>query len=127
MRNATCAASKTSKVPTQDALLFICYSMEMVDFEVSGCTCASIVGADLEGIKLDMSVLEARLLVTLSDNVSESESDIGLLKAKLKVFEGVIRNQHEAISHLNEVNVFFKSKLISLEKNCANFVPRSSE
>ena len=27
MRNATCAASKTSKVPTQDALLFISYSM----------------------------------------------------------------------------------------------------
>ena len=27
MRNATCAASKTSKVPMQDALLFISYSM----------------------------------------------------------------------------------------------------
>ena len=27
VRNATCAASKTSKVPTQDALLFISYSM----------------------------------------------------------------------------------------------------
>ena len=27
MRNATCAASKTLKVPTQDALLFISYSM----------------------------------------------------------------------------------------------------
>jgi hypothetical protein len=27
MREATCAASKTSKVPTQDALLFISYSM----------------------------------------------------------------------------------------------------
>ena len=27
MRNATCAASKTSKVPTQDALLFISDSM----------------------------------------------------------------------------------------------------
>ena len=39
-----------------------------------------------------MSVLEARLLAALSDNVSESESDIGLLSAKLKVFEGVIRN-----------------------------------
>ena len=26
-RNATCAASKTSNVPTQDALLFISYSM----------------------------------------------------------------------------------------------------
>ena len=26
-RNATCAASKTSKIPTQDALLFISYSM----------------------------------------------------------------------------------------------------
>ena len=30
MRNATCAASKTSKVPTQDALLFISYSMMKV-------------------------------------------------------------------------------------------------
>ena len=29
-RNATWAASKTSKVPTQDALLFISYSMVML-------------------------------------------------------------------------------------------------
>ena len=28
-RNATCAASKTSKVPTRDALLFISYSMPL--------------------------------------------------------------------------------------------------
>ena len=31
MRNATCAASKTSKVPTQDARLFISYSMVEVE------------------------------------------------------------------------------------------------
>ena len=30
MRNATCVASKTSKVPTQDTLLFISYSMVAV-------------------------------------------------------------------------------------------------
>ena len=30
VRNATCAASKTSKVSTQDALLFISYSMLVV-------------------------------------------------------------------------------------------------
>ena len=30
VRNATCATSKTSKVPTQDALLFTSYSMTMV-------------------------------------------------------------------------------------------------
>ena len=34
MRNATCAASKTSKVPTQDALLFISYSMTKVRVEL---------------------------------------------------------------------------------------------
>ena len=31
VRNATCAASKTSKVPTQDALLFISYSMRQTN------------------------------------------------------------------------------------------------
>ena len=39
-RNATCAASKTSKAPTQDALLFISYSMDstpkMADFGLCG-------------------------------------------------------------------------------------------
>ena len=35
VRNATCAASKTSKVPTQDALLFISYSMQVVRLEAS--------------------------------------------------------------------------------------------
>ena len=33
-RNATCAASKTSKVPTQDALLLISYSMAGTRAEV---------------------------------------------------------------------------------------------
>ena len=41
-RNATCAASKTSKVPTQDALLFISYSMAMLLLSVHFfCTFAS--------------------------------------------------------------------------------------
>ena len=34
MRNAACAASKTSKVPTQDALLFISYSMVVLYYDV---------------------------------------------------------------------------------------------
>ena len=49
MRNATCAASKTSKVPTQDALLFISYSMALL-------LCMQITG-DLTDEYLIMSMI----------------------------------------------------------------------
>ncbi len=42
MREATCAASKTSKVPTRVALLFISYSMTQVNFPAyRRCNCGT--------------------------------------------------------------------------------------
>jgi hypothetical protein len=72
----------------------------------------------MEGIKLDLTILESRLLTALSEN--EYESDINLLRVKLKELEGVVRNQDEVNRRLIEENVFFKSKLLFLEKLVLN-------
>ena len=88
-----------------------------MDASDSSCSCAYI-NADMEGIKLDLTILESRLLTALSEN--EYESDINLLRVKLKELEGVVRNQDEANRRLIEENVFFKSKLLFLEKLVLN-------
>ncbi|CAB3999918.1 ---NA--- [Paramuricea clavata] len=72
----------------------------------------------MEGIKLDLTILESRLLAALSEN--EYESDINLLRVKLKELEGVVRNQDEVNRRIIEENVFFKSKLLFLEKLVLN-------
>ena len=46
-----------------------------MDASDSSCSCAYI-NADMEGIKLDITILESRLLTALSEN--EYESDINL-------------------------------------------------
>ena len=88
-----------------------------MDASDSSCSCAYI-NADMEGIKLDLTILESRLLTALSEN--EYESDINLLRVKLKELEGVVRNQDEVNRRLIEENVFFKSKLLFLEKLVLN-------
>ncbi|CAB4038807.1 Hypothetical predicted protein, partial [Paramuricea clavata] len=67
---------------------------------------------------LDLTILESRLLTALLEN--EYESDINLLRVKLKELEGVVRNQDEVNRRLIEENVFFKSKLLFLEKLVLN-------
>jgi hypothetical protein len=83
-------------------------------------SCVRVVKADLKGLKLDMTILESRLFAALSENECRSESDINSLRLNLIEMEGVVRHQDEIICRLNEENIFFKSKLMSLEKLILN-------
>ena len=69
---------------------------------------SGVATADMEGIKLDMSILEARLVKPI---YKKSKSDISLLQMKLKELEGVIRHQDDVICKLSEDNFILKSKL----------------
>jgi hypothetical protein len=83
---------------------------------VCNCTCSCVnrvVNAELEGLKLEMTILESRLLSVTSK--SDNESEIISLRVKLKDLEAIIRHQDELIHVLNEDNSFFKSKLSSIE------------
>ena len=80
---------------------------------VSGCNIA--ITTDIEGIKLDMSILEARLVNIMNEN----KSDISSLQIKLKELEGVIRFQDEVICKLSKDNVILKSKQCTIE----NLIP----
>ena len=77
-----------------------------------------IINADLEGIKLDMTILESRLLNAVAEN--DYKSDIDFLKIKVTELEGVVQNQDEVIHYLNKENTYFKSKLLFLEKLVLN-------
>ncbi|CAB3990437.1 Hypothetical predicted protein, partial [Paramuricea clavata] len=68
----------------------------------------------MEGIKLDMTILESRMLAAISEN--EHESDIISLRVKLVDMEAVVHNQDEIISRLSEENLSFRSRLLNLEK-----------
>ena len=69
---------------------------------------------ELEGLKLEMTIFESRLLSVTSK--SDNESVIKSLRVKLKDLEAVIRHQDELTKTLlNEDNSFFKSKLSSIE------------
>ena len=81
--------------------------------ELSDCNCAHL-NADMEGIKLDMTILESRMLAAMSKN--EHESDIISLRVKLVDMEAVVHNQDEIISRLSEENLSFRSRLLNLEK-----------
>ena len=87
------------------------------------CTCISsnrVINADLEGIKLDTTILESRLLAALSENEDRCESVIGSLRVKLMQIEGIVKHQDEVIARLSEENELFKSKLMSMEKLIPN-------
>ena len=81
--------------------------------ELSDCNCAHL-NADMEGIKLDMTILESRMLAAMSKN--EHESDIISLRVKLVDMEAVVHNQDEIISRLSEENLSFRSRLLNPEK-----------
>ncbi|CAB4035180.1 Hypothetical predicted protein [Paramuricea clavata] len=83
---------------------------------VCTCTCScvnAVVSAELEGLKLERTILESRLLSVTSK--SDNESEIKSLRVKLKDLEAVIGHQDELIQVLKEDNSFFKSKLSSIE------------
>ena len=77
--------------------------------EVSNCS--GVIAAEMEGIKLDMSILEGRLV----NAIKENKSDIGLLQRQLKELEGIIRHQDDIICKLSEDNLVLKSKLSAIE------------
>lgn len=71
----------------------------------------SVSSVDLEGMKLEMVILETRLF----NAIKENKSDTCSLKFKVKDLEGVIRQQDDAIHKLSEDNLILKSKLSSFE------------
>ncbi|CAB4032158.1 Hypothetical predicted protein, partial [Paramuricea clavata] len=78
------------------------------------CTCGSnVTKAELEGIKLDMAVLESRLVS--ASPLEEIKLEIKTLKAKQNNLEVVIRRQDELICKINDENMVLKSKLFSME------------
>lgn len=97
--------------------------------EVCNCACncsGKVSAADIEGIKLDMAILESRLdTVNICNTVI---FDLESLKEKQQAMEAIIRKQEEMICNLNDDNMFFKSKLmafiqntpIMLTRNCRN-------
>ena len=84
-------------------------SSRIIENEVSShnSTCSVVI----EGIKVEMVILETRLRNTIKEN----KSDICSLKFKVKDLEGVIRHQDDAILKLSEDNLILKSKLSSFE------------
>ena len=81
--------------------------------EACRCTCTNrVINADLEGLKLDMTILESRLLAALSENEDRCESVIGSLRLKIMQIEGIMKDQDEVIARLSEENELFKSKLV---------------
>ena len=92
-----------------------CINEPEVCGHVCTCTCScvnTVVNAELEGLRLEMTILESRMLSVTSK--SDNESKIKSLRVKLKDLEAVIRHQDELIHVLNEDNSLFKSKLSSI-------------
>jgi hypothetical protein len=79
--------------------------------EVCKCSCS----VDLEGLKLEITILESRLFAAISKN--DLELDIDLLRVKQKESEAAIRRQDDVICTLNEENQFLKARLLTLEKS----------
>jgi hypothetical protein len=78
------------------------------------CTCnclGKISIADMEGLKLDMTIFESRLNSVSSCNVLNSE--LNSLKSKQQIMEATLRKHEEIICNLNDDNTFFKAKLMS--------------
>ena len=60
------------------------------------CSCTNkLVAAGIEGVKLDMTILESKILTQVSQN--EVDSDINSLRSKLKDLEAVMRHQEEPL------------------------------
>ena len=85
------------------------------------CKCSGAVAvASLEGLKLDIAILESRL--NLANPSDEILSELSLIRNKQRDVEATIRKQDEIICKLYEDNTFFKSKLQSF----INLIPAAS-
>ncbi|CAB4019614.1 Hypothetical predicted protein, partial [Paramuricea clavata] len=87
------------------------------------CTCPytcvnSDIIAELEGVKLDMTILGSRLFASISQQESKSD-DINSLRVKQKDIEAIINKKDEVICKLNEEIQYIKTKLLSLERGGA--------
>ena len=79
--------------------------------ETCGCTCncsGKVSTADMEGLKLDMTILESRL-----NSCNALNSELNSLKSKQQAMEAIIRKHEEISCNLNDDNTFFKAKLMS--------------
>ena len=85
--------------------------------EMCNCSCNCSDGifvADMEGLKLDMAILEKRLDLLNSCNTMNSE--LVSLRTKQYDMEATVRKQEERIHKLNDEDAFFKAKLMSFVK-----------
>ena len=72
------------------------------------CSCSgSLVPTDMQGLKLDIAILESYV-----------ESDFSSLKSKQGDIGAIFRKQDNTIIKLYEDNMFYKSKLINLLLFC---------
>ena len=74
----------------------------------------------MEGLKLDIAILESRL--NLANPSDEILSELSLIRNKQRDVEATIRKQDEIIFKLYEDNTFLKSKLQSF----INLIPAAS-
>ena len=79
--------------------------------------------ADIEGMKLDIVILESRLPPAILQN----ESDIDLLRIGQKDMETVVRQQQETISKLNEESQFLRSKFKLIESLLSKLTDNNHE
>ena len=69
------------------------------------CKCSGgITAASLEGLKLDIAILESRL--NLANPTDEILSELGLIRSKQQDVEAIIRKQDEIICKLHEDKFF---------------------
>ncbi len=71
-----------------------------------------VLERDFEVLKLNVSILKARLPFAISQN----KSNINTLRIKQEDMETIIQQQQQTICKLNEENQLFKSKLKLFEK-----------
>ena len=82
-----------------------------------------VLQRDLDILKLDVSILEARL----PSAISENESNIDSIRIKQKDMELVIGQQQQTIRKLHEENQLFKFKLNLIEKQLLELTKNKQE
>ena len=85
--------------------------------------CHRTLMADIEGMKLDIVILESLLPPAILQN----ESDIDLLRIGQKDMETVVRQQQETISKLNEESQFLRSKFKLIESLLSKLTDNNHE
>ena len=104
-----------SSVANNDEVLEVCN-------HYTACASRTLM-ADIEGMKLDIVILESRLPPAILQN----ESDINLLRIGRKDMETVVRQQQETISKLNEESQFLRSKFKVIESLLSKLTDNNHE